>query len=237
MRVINIINKIRVEIREKTNLKFGKSRRNKLHNTNFTIISNNCWGGQVYRYFQLSYSSPTVGCYFFADEYIRFISNLKKYIDTELTFIDYKESKYKDKLEARHQEKYPIGVLDDVEIVFLHYKTREEAYEKWNRRKARIYWDNIIYKMSEMNFCSLQNIIDFEKLTFKGTKFIFVTKDYGINSQVIFAEDCLGSGNIPDDTNLFRKYIDLVGLLNGQNFKLKQEKAIKKIKYMSENRN
>ena len=48
----------------------------------------------------------------------------------------------------------PIGILNDVEIVFLHYKSEEEAKEKWDRRKARINWDNIIFKFSNMNQCT-----------------------------------------------------------------------------------
>lgn len=35
----------KVKIREKLNPYFAKCRRNKLNNKDFTIISNNCWGG------------------------------------------------------------------------------------------------------------------------------------------------------------------------------------------------
>lgn len=35
----------KINIREKLNPYFAKYRRNKLKNKNFTIISNNCWGG------------------------------------------------------------------------------------------------------------------------------------------------------------------------------------------------
>ena len=64
----------------------------------------------------------------------------------ELNFISVDESKYKDELIARHHDAVPLGKLDDVEIVFLHYATKEEAEEKWNRRKQRINWENIYYK-------------------------------------------------------------------------------------------
>ena len=39
------------------------NRRSKLNNTDFSIISNNCWGGSVYRHYGIPYLSPTVGLY------------------------------------------------------------------------------------------------------------------------------------------------------------------------------
>lgn len=41
-----------------------KSRREKLTHTDFTIISNNCWGGTVYEAHNLPKESPTVGMFF-----------------------------------------------------------------------------------------------------------------------------------------------------------------------------
>ena len=43
----------------------------------------------------------------------------------------------------KFQHHCPIGILDDIEVIFLHYKSEDEAYQKWNRRKERIVWDNI----------------------------------------------------------------------------------------------
>ncbi|MCA6056256.1 DUF1919 domain-containing protein, partial [Bacteroides thetaiotaomicron] len=70
-------------------------------------------------------------------------------------FITFKESRYRKILEQRGGKNIicPIGVFDDIEVIFLHYKTSEEASEKWRRRKARIYWNNIFFKMSEQNEC------------------------------------------------------------------------------------
>lgn len=39
-------------------------RRKKLNNTDFTIISNNCWGGVCYEYFGMEKATPTVGMFF-----------------------------------------------------------------------------------------------------------------------------------------------------------------------------
>lgn len=55
---------IQRKIREQTNPLFVKSRRQRLNRCDFSIISNNCWGGSVYRYFGLPYQSPTAGLFF-----------------------------------------------------------------------------------------------------------------------------------------------------------------------------
>lgn len=39
------IERYKLKIRKKLNPLFAKSRRLKLNNNDFTIISNNCWGG------------------------------------------------------------------------------------------------------------------------------------------------------------------------------------------------
>ena len=67
-----------------------------------------------------------------ADDYIKFIYNLKKYIDTDLSFIKVEESKYKDYLKKLNYNS-PIGKIDDVEIMFLHYSSEAEAKEKWDK--------------------------------------------------------------------------------------------------------
>lgn len=210
----------KVKIREKLNPYLAKYRSRKLNNKNFTIISNNCWGGHVYRYFKLPYDSPTIGLYLFSADYIKFIGNLKYYIEKEITFINYKDSKYKDELVKYNQVNIPIGKLDDIEIIFLHYQSEDEARTKWNRRKARIHWDNLYYKMSEQNLCSSDLLMQFDLIDL-ANKFVFVTKDYGLKSQVIF-KDCSNMDFIPNDTTNFRKFINIINRLNEEPFKLKQ---------------
>lgn len=43
---------------------FADIRRKGLENTDFTIISNNCWGGMVYESYNLPKQSPTVGLFY-----------------------------------------------------------------------------------------------------------------------------------------------------------------------------
>ena len=212
----------RVKFREKiVNPIMGGIRKSKLDNPQFTIISNNCWGGHVYRYFGLPYDSPTVGLYFYTDEYIKFLSHLEEYLKMELSFISTSESRYYNDLIKKNQEDKIIGKLGDVEIVFLHYKTKAEVLEKWKRRCARIHWDHLIVKMTEQNLCTLKALQAFDKLPYE-SKLVFTSNNYGLRSQVIFG-DYLGEKEVPNDTLHFRKYVDLVKLINGRpDFKKKQ---------------
>lgn len=210
---------LKIRIREKLNPYFGKHRASKLKSTEFTIISNNCWAGHVYRYFNLPYDSPTIGLYIFSEDYIKFVYNLRHYIECDLNFISYKESKYANEIIKAHQENVPIGKVDDVEIIFLHYHSEDEAREKWNRRKIRIHWDNLFFKMSEQNLCTKEHLQQFDRLP-TNKKFVFVSQDYNIESQVVF-KDCLGKGFVPNDTTNFRKFINVINWLNCKSFKLK----------------
>lgn len=146
-------------------------------NKDFSIISNNCWAGRVYQYLDMPYLSPTAGLYFFAPDYIKFVKNLKGYLDTPLEFIAPEESKYFEELKKRNQLTKPIGRLNDVEIVFLHYSSEEEAFEKWNRRKERVNFNHIILKFSRMNRCTDKEISEFSLLPFKKKVMIDISTD------------------------------------------------------------
>ena len=182
-----------------------------------TILSNNCWGGHVYRYFGLPYTSPTVGLFIYTDEYIRFLKNLKYYLSLDLRFIPIEKSRYRDILVSKQIVNSPIGVLDDVEIVFLHYHSEEEAREKWNRRKERMDLDNLIIKMSEQNLCTPDHLKEFDNLPYK-RKFVLVHKDYGLDSQIV-CKEFAKKGEILNDTDEFRRHVNLIALVKGDEFK------------------
>ena len=187
-------------------------RRKRLNNTDFSIISNNCWGGVCYEWFGLQKLSPTVGTYFFADDYIKFVSNLKYYTSLDIEMIDAKDSRYSDELKKRNQMNVPVGKLGDVEIVFLHYKDPDIAKDKWSRRVKRINWENLILKFSYMNCCTDEHIHQFEKID--GYKsFVFVSKPFEKYNNAILVPGYDG-GQIDNDTFYWNKYFDVVCFLN-----------------------
>lgn len=164
----------------------------------------------------MPYTSPTVGMFFFSEEYIKFLKRLEYYLSLDIKFITPKASRYKDKLSSLNIH-CPIGVLDDVEIVFLHYHSEEEAYMKWNRRKQRIDLANVIVKMSEQNLCTPELLEEFDSMPYK-RKFVLVHKDYGLKSQIV-CNEFANKGEITNDTDEFRRHIKLISLVNGGDFR------------------
>ena len=197
--------------RKVLNFLYSSKRRSKLKKKEFSIISNNCWGGLVYPYYALPYMSPTAGLYFFDEDYIKFVCELKKYMQMDLIFIDVNQSKHIKELFERNQEHCPIGLLGDVEIVFLHYKTPEDAKTKWDRRKQRICWDNIILKFNQSVVTTFEMMKKFDELPYK--KVLFVVRDYNLNSQIIYPE-FEKIGGITNDTDYITKHFEPTALIN-----------------------
>lgn len=124
-------------------------------------------------------------------------------------FIDINQSKHKEQLLQIGGKSVtcPIGILDDVEIIFLHYSSNEEAKQKWEKRKERVNYENLIFKFSEMNGCTKDHLTRFDELE-ASKKVAFVTRDYGLSSQCIFRE-YKNAPEILNDTLNFRRYFNL----------------------------
>lgn len=103
-------------------------RKKLINNDEFILISNNCWGANVYQSWGIPYKSPTIGIDIMADDYIKIIGNLRYYMGIKLGFVKPKESKHYNELS--HQSNfgsYPVGKLNDIELMLLHYTSEEEA--------------------------------------------------------------------------------------------------------------
>lgn len=192
-----------------------KLRRKGINNTDFSIICNNCWAGYVYRRYGLPYLTPTVGLYFFPGDFIKLCSDVKGYISKNLEFIPYTESRYKDVIQQRKQTHIPIARLGDIEIVFLHYATPEEAADKWYRRAERINYDNLIFKFSKMNYCTEEHLLQFDELSLKKKIcFVPVGCDVDIKCKIEF-KSCAGQ-EITNDTDEYSRYVNLKKMINSE---------------------
>ncbi|WP_300902904.1 DUF1919 domain-containing protein [uncultured Clostridium sp.] len=207
------IGRINNNIQKRLDPIFSRYRVKKINNLDFTIISNNCWAGNAYRYFGLQYRTPTVGLYFFSDDYIKFISNLKYYANCKLEMISADNSKYYEDLKKSGQLTVPVGKLDDIEIIFLHYKSAHEAEEKWNRRVKRINFNNIIIKFSKMNKCKKEHLLAFDR-NIEVKRFMFVPYENTEYKTAIYYKGYENIHEIKNDTLHWNKYIDLIKLIN-----------------------
>lgn len=186
-----------------------------LKRNDFTIISNNCWGGIVYEAYGLPKNTPTVGCYFFADDYLKFVSNLQYYLSIEIKMISVSQSKHQDDiLKLNDDLNIPIGLLDDIEIVFLHYKTPELAKEKWLRRVKRVNYNNLIFKFSYQNNCTDEHLDAFDKMELKGKKIMFVHRKDLMRHCTVFYPGFENEKQLLNDTRHWDKYLDVTAFLN-----------------------
>ena len=217
-----LMKKILRKIRLAINRIGSSSRRKMIKSPNPTIISNNCYAGIVYEYLGLKFNSPTIGIYFYAPEYIKFCKNFDYYIKKKLKFITYKDSKYRDELIRRKEQNVIIGVLDDVEIVFLHYKTKQEAKNKWERRCKRINKKCLIFKFCDQNLCSENDIVEFDKLPYKN-KFCFTSKDYPDLKSTIWIKRDKNRQEVKKDYYVGHKYFNIIDFINTCKYRDGQE--------------
>lgn len=197
-------------------------RKKKLKGTDFTIISNNCWGGMIYESYNIIKSSPTVGLFFMSLDYIRFLSHLKYYTSCPIEFISPDQSKWNNSellLSDKRFGTYPIGRLsfgdETVEIFFLHYHSEEEAYQKWNRRCQRINWNHLLVKFNDQNGMTQEDLDTFLKLPYK--KIFFTCRSWNNMNDccyIIHQPKCYASITASHEPFGHNKYIDIESFIN-----------------------
>lgn len=119
----------------------------RLRDVRFILISNNCWGAAIYKSIGREYNTPFVGLFIKQKCYIKLLSRFPEIMESELKFIG--KSKY-----YNAGLKYPIGLIEDVEIHFMHYSSEVEAKEKWKRRTERLLLElnsgtNVFFKICD----------------------------------------------------------------------------------------
>ncbi|WGE57042.1 DUF1919 domain-containing protein [Actinobacillus equuli] len=164
-------------------------------------------GGKVYQELGISYTSPFVGLFIFSPDYLKLVKNFKIYMNYELEFK--KSSIYVDNFDNR----YPLANLGDIEIHFLHYSSENEAKEKWDRRKNRIVWNNLFFKMNDNDKCTYQLLKEFDDLDIKG-KVIFSSKNYSDLTNLVFFKHNQYDESVGIDLKTYRKYFDAVDWIN-----------------------
>lgn len=102
---------------------YKEIKRMRLKNRNATIISSNCNGEFIYHDMRMPFLSPTINLSFDMNDYVKLLENLQWYMSQPIT--SYPDERFN----------FPCGMLADIEIRFNHYKTFEEAVEKWEERK------------------------------------------------------------------------------------------------------
>lgn len=182
-----ILNKIFYKFKSIISSKRRNIEQKYIHSNQYSIISCNCIGGLIYHDYKQQFLSPTINLFIESPDFIKLCKNLKDYMDYEL-------------FEFKSNQDYPIGVLNDIKIHFLHYRNFNEAKKKWNARKLRINWDNIFVIMSDRDNFSPELINDFLELPYK--KVLFSHKDYSCD-EIVFVERDKNKNEVDDLTKYF----------------------------------
>jgi uncharacterized protein (DUF1919 family) len=191
--------------------------RSKLKNKNFSIIGNNCFTGGIYHKFGLKFNTPTIWTYIYPQDYLRFLENLDWYLEQPMQFKKQTDHEMSHRFCEGLHKTYPIGVLGDIEIHFMHYKTEQEAQEKWSRRLKRINRGNLYVVFSDGDEFKEEYLTRFEKLPYKN-KIFFSSKPRNKAQTTVFIRDYADSHAVYDMTKnrKYEKYVDLVKWLNGE---------------------
>jgi len=119
----------------------------------FSLIASNCTGTLPYRFLNMPNLSPTINLYFHAPDYIKFVYNLEHYLSQPLRFVA--TSRYEHGREVHANcGRYPIGLIDDIEIHFMHYSSEKDVLEKWSRRVDRVNFDNLVFTFTDRDLCT-----------------------------------------------------------------------------------
>ena len=97
-------------------------------------------------------------------------------------------------------------------------KSREEALDKWQRRVKRIHWDNLYFKLAEMNECTDEHLKAFDALPYKN-KFVFTIHPRPDIRCAIHYPGYEQQGYISDDTTFFSRGLNLRRFANGMLWK------------------
>ena len=153
---------------------YYKKRKN-LYNSDFSIISSDCFGSFVYHNLNLKFNSPTINLFFSSSDFILFVNHLKEYLEADLTEC------------LDHDKNYPVGELSyndqKIKIYFMHYKTFREAKSKWETRKRRINFSNIYIIQTVVGEVTQEFLKKFESLPYKNK--LLITKNNNFQSECI----------------------------------------------------
>lgn len=152
-------------------LKLYNERQNLINLDSFpndlTIISNTCIGGRLYHDYHKKFLSPTIDFYMEPSSFVKFCSNLKYYLNCEI----------------KPLPNYKIDYLSnflfcDIGGLIAAFGHTNDSYEKiinkWNERKKRVNYDNIIVICTDRNVlakpftkCTEETVKEFGKIPYK----------------------------------------------------------------------
>lgn len=122
---------------------------------NQSFLCNNCTGAMMMHDMGKRFDSPTVNLWMTPKDFLYLVKNIRFLSKKEIVDV------------TPIHNNYPIGMLGNCKIHFLHYKTFKDAIDCWNRRIKRLNMNNMYLILVETNPLSLNEIEDFNRLPYK----------------------------------------------------------------------
>ena len=110
----------------------------RLQRSRLSIFSRQCFGGCISNMLGLPFRSPFVNLFLNDDDFLKFLRAPHIYLEEEPHF---------EKLTSKSVEApdgYPLLSLGNIYLNMMHYKEVDDAIAKWNERKHRINWYNLL---------------------------------------------------------------------------------------------
>lgn len=198
--------------------------RRKLKNKDFTFLTPNCLGGILLHDLGLQFLTPTINLMMTQGDFLKFVSNLDEYINSDLEFL------------PPNKHDCPCACIrpsgqPEITIYFTHYKTAEEARIKWVERSARINKDNLFVFLEERDGITRKDLECLKELQVKGIV-VFTCNRYPDLPFCVYIDKYHEQGevgnilkkNLIDDSREYEKIFDFVKWFNeakGSNYDVK----------------
>lgn len=115
----------------------------KLKNSRPSILANTCLGGLIYNKLGLKILSPTINV--LCKNYLRFLDNYVYYLNKDI--INAENDFFYEELNSEFLSA-PRGMLDtSIYWQFIHADSITPEIEKWNKRRCRVNFENVIALM------------------------------------------------------------------------------------------
>ena len=174
---ISLVKQTFIRVKKKlmriSNIVIINNAKRKLYNNRCTVISQNCIGGVFYHDMNTKFLSPTINLFFRAEDFVKFVLNIEEYLNLEL--------------DMQWEETYPIGVLGDIKIYFMHYTSCSQAKDAWDKRKERINYKNMIVVCTDRDGFDDKIYEQWKMIPYKKVLFT-VNEKYKSDSTVVFPE-------------------------------------------------
>ena len=164
---MSLFSKFRSAINKLQRKAINQTYQKRLTNQGMSVISANCVGAFILHDLNQPFNSPFVNLYLDPSDFVRYLQNIEFYQAQPLQF-------------KQTEKPYPVGMLGDLEVHFMHYHSEQEAKEKWEARSQRLDFNNLFIMMTDKDGgkgAKYEHLQAFDNLPYPN-KVVFTHKPY-----------------------------------------------------------